>query len=334
MREITSRKARSTHSRAARLLLKATVSTGLLLYLFHLVDLAGIGRVLRTAELRFVALGFVLYLCGQVLSGLKWRMLAEPVGLQDHPLRFVRHYFVGMFFNVFGLGTVGGDVVRALALAGPDGRRTLALNTVVADRGSGLLVLVAIALGALLAFRTYELPAVVYWSTLLLCSSLLIGWRLAPSLVPFLFASENWFRRLVERDLAPYWNDYGLLARIAVFSLVFHGLQIFVQVMLARSLGLTIPWSYFLIFGPLVNIYSALPISLNGLGVREAGYVFFLDHIGIPREAALAFALMWFGIVLASALTGGLVYVTTRGDFFRIPSSRKRDASGKPSLNQ
>ena len=40
---------------------------------------------------------------------------------------------------------------------------------------------------------------------------------------------------------------------------------------ITRALALRVPWSYCFIFGPLVNIMAAIPVSLNGLGVREGG---------------------------------------------------------------
>jgi hypothetical protein len=284
------------------------LSLGLLAYLVGIVDVRGIAGVLAGTDPVWLGLAAVLYLAGQALSAVKWRLLASAVGFRGPLLRFVAVYFVGMFFNAFGLGTVGGDVVRALYLAGGE-RRALALNTVVADRASGLLVLLTIAMASLLAFRTYELPAVLYWTTLSLCGALAAGWWAAPLLLPRLLPAGHRWRKLVEEDLAPYWQDARLLGAAAGLSAIFHLSQIGVLAALARALRLEIPGTYFFIFGPLVNVFSALPVSWNGLGVRESGYLFFLGHIGLGRESAVAFGLLWLGIVLAGGALGGIVYV-------------------------
>jgi glycosyltransferase 2 family protein len=299
-------------SKRWKLWLRVGVSVGLLVYLFRLVDRDALLDAFSRIKPAFVLAAYAVYVVGGVLGAAKWRLLARAAGL-DGPLReFAGHYFVGQFFNVFGLGTVGGDVVRALALAGPRGRRGLALNTVLADRVSGLMVLLAIALVSLLLFRTYDLPAPVYWTTLGLSAGLLAGWRIAPRVLPLVLGPESSFRRLVERDLAPYWNDWRLLARVSALSALFHLSQIATMAFLASGLHLAIPGTYFFIFGPLVNIFSSLPISVNGLGIREGGYVFFLTHVGVARESAIAFALSYFGIVLASGLIGGVI-VLVRG---------------------
>jgi uncharacterized membrane protein YbhN (UPF0104 family) len=291
------------------LVFKVAVSLGLLVYLAWRVDFPGLARFLAGVDPTWLVAAVTLYLAGQALSAVKWRLLAVALGFEGTRARFVAYYFIGMFFNAFGFGTVGGDVVRTLYLAGGGGRRALAANTVLADRVSGLLVLLAIALVALGVFHHYELPASIYWTVVVIASGLLGGWRLLPCLLPLALPAENRLRRLVDRDLAPYWNDGKLLAHVALLSLAFHVSQIGVLMILIVALRLDVPWSYCFIFGPLVNIMAAIPVSLNGLGVREGGYVFFLSHIGIAREAAVGFALTWFAVVMLAGLAGGVVYL-------------------------
>ena len=292
--------------------IKIAVSAGLLVYLSRRVSFPEIGSFLAQADRTLLAAALALYLAGQVVSALKWRRLAVAVGFRASPPRFIVYYFIGMFFNAFGFGTVGGDVVRAFYLAGQGGRRGLALNTVVADRVSGLAVLLAIALGALVLFHDYDLPAWIYWGVIVLASALLGGWRLLPRVLPVLLPRENRLRRLVEQDLAPYWNDDRLLVDVGALSFLFHLSQIGVLMILTHALGLGVPWSYCFILGPLVNIMAAIPVSLNGLGVREGGYVFFLAHIGVARESAIAFALSWFAVVMLAGVAGGVVYLGYR----------------------
>ena len=295
-----------------KLAVKLLVSVGLLLYLTRRVDFGEIAEFLRRADPSLLLAALLLYLLGQCLSAVKWACLATAVGFHESLPRFVAYYFIGMFFNAFGFGTVGGDVVRALYLAGSGGRRALALNTVVADRVSGLLVLLGIALLSLVLLRHYELPAAIYWGVITLSSALLGCWRLLPRLLPWVLPAENRLRRLVERDLAAYWNDGRLLLQVGVLSAVFHLSQIGALMILTRALRLTVPWSYCFIFGPLVNIMAAIPVSLNGLGVREGGYVYFLAHIGVSQDSAVAFALTWFAFVMLAGVVGGLVYLAHR----------------------
>ncbi|RLG43556.1 MAG: hypothetical protein DRN92_09285, partial [Thermoproteota archaeon] len=58
---------------------------------------------------------------------------------------------------------------------------------------------------------------------------------------------------------------------------------------------------------------SILPISINGMGVREGSYVYFLHLMGVETSRGLAFGLLGLLVVVASSLLGGMVYVL--GDY-------------------
>jgi hypothetical protein len=58
-----------------------------------------------------------------------------------------------------------------------------------------------------------------------------------------------------------------------------------------------------------VSLLISLPISLNGIGVREAGYVGLLTMFGITSNKALSFALFEFGIVLSVFLIGTFFWI-------------------------
>jgi uncharacterized membrane protein YbhN (UPF0104 family) len=127
-----------------------------------------------------------------------------------------------------------------------------------------------------------------------------------------LLPQKHRWRVLVERDLRPYRRDRRLLLLSFALAIVFHLVQIVSQVAVANALGLGIPWSFFLIFVPFVNVAGMLPISLSGVGVREAGYWYFLGLVGVDRERAIALGLLSSAIVVASGLLGAPAFLRTR----------------------
>jgi uncharacterized membrane protein YbhN (UPF0104 family) len=58
------------------------------------------------------------------------------------------------------------------------------------------------------------------------------------------------------------------------------------------------------LFVPLANIAGMVPVTVSGLGVREATYVFFLRAVGGNADSALALGLLGSGLVLAAGLSG------------------------------
>lgn len=292
---------------------KAAVSAAVLGFLFYKVDPREMGAALGEVDALWLVLALATYLLSMVVSSVRWTMLARPLGFTQPYSHFFGCYFTGMYMNLFGVSTVAGDIGRALFIAGGPGRRALALTTVLADRGLGFVVLVWIGACAILLETKYKVPTPLYWSAWLVPPVTAFGWLYGPQLLVRALPAGNRWRRMVEVDLVPYWNDRGLLLTTSAVAAVFHTLQILSQVFLGFGLGLHVPWTYYFVFVPVVNVAGMAPVTFNGIGVREAGYVFFLGRAGVPQHPALALGLLASAVVLASGLVGGVVYLFWSG---------------------
>jgi hypothetical protein len=301
--------------------LRAGISAAVLAYISYDVDHADLRAALSAVQVRDLLLPLGLYLAGQVLSAVRWWLAGSSVGLGRPLADYARFYFIGMGVNVFGVGTIGGDVVRGLYLGG--GRRTaLALNSVVFDRVSGLAVLMALGALALLAFPRYRLPPVLSAALMAGGFGLAVGWWTCPRLARLLPAG-NRLRRQVEHDLAPFWRDRRLLAQIGVLSAIFHLSQVGVQYLLARAAGTLLPFSYCLVMHPVLSLMLALPISIGGFGVREGGYLYFLTRLDVDDSIAVTMGLLWWCMTAMSGAIGTLVLVASGAT---LPRSRARAA--------
>jgi len=296
--------------------LRAVISAAVLAYISADVDHGDLRTALGAVQLHALVLPLGLFIVGQVLSAVKWWMLGSSVGLKRPLGDYVRFYFIGMFLNVFGLSTIGGDVVRGLYLG--DGQRpALALNSVLFDRISGLAILMALGAVALLAFPEYALPWPLSAACIVGGVVLVVGWWTCPRLVRLLPAS-NRFRHQVEHDLAPFWRDRGLLVRVSLLSLVFHLSQVGVQWLLARAAGTSLPFSYCLVMHPILSLMVALPVSIGGFGVREGGYLYFLTRLDIDDSIAVTMSLLWWLMGALSGLVGGLVFIASGAELPRL----------------
>jgi uncharacterized membrane protein YbhN (UPF0104 family) len=293
----------------AHWVLRAAISAAVVAYILVDVDHRDLWAALSAVRAYDLVMPFAVYIAGQVLSAVKWWMLGSSVGLYRPLADYVRFYFIGMFLNVFGLSTLGGDVVRGLYLG--DGRRPgLALNSVVFDRASGLAILMALGAAALLAFPQYGLPWVLTAACVAGGLALVVGWWTCPALVRLLPAG-NRLRRQVEQDLAPFWRDRRLLLVTAALSLVFHLSQVVVQWLLARAAGTPLPFSYCLVMHPMLSLMLALPLSIGGFGVREGGYLYFLTRIDVDDSIAVTMGLLWWLMTALSGVVGAAVFVAS-----------------------
>lgn len=306
-----------------RRLLQIAFSVGAVALIARHVDLRATGRILASARFGWVLLAVALYSVGQVMSAFRWWLIGRSVGLTETFAAYVRFYFIGMFFMFFGPSTLGGDVVRSLYLAEGGGRRARAFNSVLFDRLNGLVILVAIGAAAFLIFPSYRSLApefsLMFYVTVAFGSALLFGWMLAPRLVRLFLPGDHRIRRFVEVDLGPLWTDRGMLLATSTVSFFFHMVQISAQWMISRALGLEVPFSYICVFHPLVSVVASIPISLSGIGLREGGYLYFLTKLGIDQPSAVAYGSLWFLVIVANSLIGGMVFLTNGA---RLPALR------------
>ena len=308
------------HSAFFVFLLKAAVGIGLLSFFFSRLDLSQFFRSLSSARLSYLLLALFAYLLGKLITSVRWALLARPLGFSNPLKDFVAFYYIGMFFNLFVPSTLGGDAGKVFYLSrgrseNPDSGRgeaaAFALISILADRAMGMAGLVWIGAGALLAFPQYVplVPAVVRYAT--------FAMAIAPIAASLLFPFCDRVLQKIDRPLGKkllalgraYGDRQALLLQAVALSLVFHLIQIWIQILVGRALDFEIPWSYACVFFPLVDIVAMLPVSLSGVGLREGGLLFFLSQLGVGPEQAVACGTLWLVIVVVSGLVGGLVFV-------------------------
>ena len=114
-----------------------------------------------------------------------------------------------------------------------------------------------------------------------------------------------------EIDLAPYLHHPAALIPAIALSIV---LQITLAAgvyLLAAGLGMTVPLSLFILCVPIANVFASLPLTLNGLGIRESAYLVLFGMAGMRKEDAIALGLLWFAVTVVGGLTGAIAFMTT-----------------------
>ncbi len=298
-------------------LLKLLVSGGLLGYFLSRVHPERFLSTFASANFFWIALALIVYLVAQAMSAVRWSVLTRPLGIATPFSELVKYYLIGMFFNLFAPSTVGGDVSRVYYLvrdetAHDKGRAVPTMQaamSVLMDRAIGMVVLVWLGAAALVLFPYYAVPPTVRLVALWLASGFAVAVLLAPLLRNFLPEDGHPLVVKVRLVLHSYRLQWRALAMAGLLSLVVHLIQSWMHVVMGRALGLDLPFAFCLIVYPLVGTFAAIPVSLNGLGLREGGYIYMLAVIGIGTEKGIAFGLLLFLIVALDSLIGGFLFL-------------------------
>jgi len=299
-------------------LIKPVISLGLLALVLSLVDLTSLLRTILSIPLWVVFTVVIGYTLGQVLSAYKWWIIATSGRIETSYTNALKSYFIGMFANCFVLGTLGGDLTRAVLLAEGKAVKAAALASVVADRAQGLAVLAFLGTIATVFFG-YQSPEI--YLLIIVGALIVVGWLYGPRILIRFTRKETALRHKAEQISEVFPKKTSIVAYITVLSLLFHLLQIGLHWVMGIGFGISIPWTLLLVTIPFVNIFSSLPISWNGLGVRESGYIFFLTTRAgmLSHEQAVAFGAIWLIGVTVSSSIGGMISFLSR-DFGLLTS--------------
>jgi uncharacterized protein (TIRG00374 family) len=322
-------------------LLRFLVSAGLIIFLVLRLDWAPMKQALAELRVSWALAALGLFLLTPLIAGLRWQLLARPLGFEYRFRRYAGIYYVGMLFNLILPTSVGGDVVRAWYLDGGQGRKMTALLCVLVDRATGLVVLIIMACCATL-FQLDSLPGWVLVSVWAVAAAaagglIVLPWlgRLAERVGPAQQDAHNgrrgwryWAKRLASIPaglldaLRRYRGRERLVAITCLLSLVIMALNVVAVWMLGRSLGAQVPGAYYWVAVPVVTLLTLVPISVNGMGVREAGLGLLLAETGAPISLGVTIAVLLFGLYLAAGLIGAVVYLC--GDFRAVADNTRK----------
>jgi len=307
-------------------LLRLIFSLILLAFVLSRLDLRQLTALWPRLEPTYLLLAIALGTAMVLLSAFKWRLLLRGLGKPIGLVSLFRFYLVGTFFNLFLPTSVGGDVRRVYDLTRACGDPELAAASVLLDRATGVLAMLII--GSLsLFFVPFE------WRALSLSILTIAGIGvLAVAGAIFLLPIRDLLAALTSRlplaalsqrvttflDVLFRYRDEPLVLGFAVaIALVFQGTSVAIVYLLSRALGLYLPIVPFFLFVPLITLATMLPISINGVGVQETGYVLLFGQIGVGTAAAFSLSLLFHLYRAAIGVLGGLVYMTSeaeRGD--------------------
>lgn len=305
-------------------LLKLVLTVILVGYLLSRISLSEALTMLGEARLAPLIGAVALFVLSVVAGAWQWGRFLAAMGLKLHPRKLLELYWVGLFFNNFLPGNVGGDVVKVLDLSREERDPVAAATATLADRLTGLSGLACLALVAAAALWRQEalrpLSVPILWGSaaflllglLFLTDPLLgIARRLAERLG---FLPGEGFRARMLEQLRRLRRQRRLLLRLFAFSLLVQGLRVGVHYLLGLSLlGASSPGlhDFFLVIPPLAFALT-LPITVGGIGLREGLALPLFAPLGVSGEGAVAVEFLAYLLMLAVSLLGGALFLLRR----------------------
>jgi hypothetical protein len=299
-------------------LLKVSVSLALVWIILAHFDLASFrSHWHRLNPLVVVMCISLLFLEMALLAAIRLKLVLECMGVRYALGSTSQVTLCGFFFEQVAFGFVGGDAMRLWLLHRRGASLGIAFQALFVDRCLGfaaLLLLVLLGLPGLMGL----LPAVdarsaVAWAygAILALGAGAFGTLL---LVPAKYRQHPLVAGIL-RLIALGRSEKGRRRRLALVFLcavLTHLANVLVIFLIGSDLELPVTLKQWFSIIPAVLLFSMIPISAGGWGLREGILILALQNLSIPPHEAIVPSLVFgFGIMLA-ALPGGFVWFANR----------------------
>jgi len=301
-------------------ILKIVVSLALISFLLIRLGIEDIFNQFASANLGWLLVAIAAFTVSNFLGSLQWDLLLRYRDIKLAFSRIMSYYFVGLFFNNFLIGYVGGDAFRIYDISRVSGDSSSAFSTVFFDRFIGFVMLTSLALLAGLMWhgifqsQTVIVVILIIFVCWIISFFFLFSQRMAKKirwLVALIFTPKiNSKIREIYLNINSFRSSKGTLLWIVLISTVIQALRIIVHYFVALSVGLDIHIKYFFVFIPIIALLSSLPISIGGIGVRESSAIALFSQVnGFQPETIMAMEFLAYMIGLISTIPGGIIFM-------------------------
>ncbi len=282
-----------------KFILKLAISAGFLLWIIFKVKWSEVLGYVREISIWQILLYVSIFSVGIIISGYKWKLLAREKNIKFSLCDFSKFYLAGAFINNFMPSFVGGDTYRSYQIGkGKTNRYAEAASTVLTDRitgfiGTMVLVLLFSVLNAKIVLKN---PILIIMDVLIIASfgtdvfimalRKLALWKVMRKYIPSAVLH-------IASEIRSYNSNKKILFRAILLGVVFNFIGVgLANYVLFWAFDIQISLLNYLTVVFLISIVSAIPISINNIGVKEWAYITFFGIFGISASAVVAVAIV------------------------------------------
>lgn len=267
--------------------LKIVISLALVYFIFTKIDLGVVLKTLQKSRPLPLLMALVLFVASKILSAYRLNLYFHQLRVRLTQNSNLKLYLLGMFYNLFLPGGIGGDAYKGYLIKRQFGVKTKrVVSVLLLDRLSGLLLLWVYA--CLLALLLPQSELGIYKITIVVLGflSILIFWGL----------NKKYFGEVYP----VFWGSIGYAALVQLAQLASAYF-----ILMALNVGEN-PLSYLFIF-LISSIVSVLPLTIGGIGSREVTFFYGAKLLGLDENISVGISMEFF-IITALVSLFGILY--------------------------
>jgi len=269
----------------AKWVVKFLLSGTALFFVFRMVDPHAIFQAVFSAHPLYLLLALLAFNVSKVISAFRLNRFYRIAGVYLTERYNLLLYYIGMFYNLFLPGSVGGDAYKVILLRQQrlGGTRALFMATLL-DRINGLALLVLLTCGLILLRE--DVPGVPYFHPL--------AWAGLVLTVPAYWLLK---RLAFKGFMGALWPTLHLSLWVQLGQLA-------CAYLILLALGISGGYLDYLILFMASSVVAVLPFTIGGVGARELVFLYGYQFLSIEESLAVAFTFLFFSTLALSSLLG------------------------------
>lgn len=282
-------------------LLKIAFSALLLYFIFKQIAFREVWAIVKGSQPLYLLGALLFFVVSKWVSALRLNRYFREIGLPLSRNSNLKLYLLGMFYNLFLPGGIGGDAYKGYVLHRSFGSPVKRLVAVLLlDRISGMYLLFTFSCLLLLWLDPAWLLGYTWAIWVLLPASFLVYWLLN--------------KRFFGYVMPVFWPAMGYSAGVQLG-------QLLSAFLILKALGVEAGQLSYLLLFLVSSIVAVLPFTIGGIGSRELVFYYGALWMELQEGTSLGVSMLFFGITALVSLCG-MVY------HFRKPGLHLEPAAG------
>ena len=264
--------------------IKIVVSILLIYFIFSKINLSEIKEIIIKSSVTYLVIALFFFLISKIIAAFRLNLYFHQLEVPLTHKSNLELYLLGMFYNLFLPGGIGGDAYKGYVLKKTFGVKTKKIISVlVLDRLCGLLLLFIYACG-LLYFLELDILEEFQWVTIAVIPvSILVFWLLNKKFFAFV--------------LPVFWKSFFLSALVQLAQLA----SIWCILL---SLDISLDRLAYLVIFLISSIVAVIPLTIGGLGSREITFYYAAEFLNLDPNTSVGISLLFFMITALVSITG------------------------------
>lgn len=264
--------------------LKIIISAALIYFIFTKIDFKDVWETLKKSDPLYLFLALLFFVLSKLIAAFRLNGYFHQIGAKLSHLSNLRLYLLGMFYNLFLPGGIGGDAYKGYVVqkAYQPGTKKV-VSSLLLDRLSGMLLLFMYACGlALLSENSFLQP--FFWLFLA---------AIPLSLIAFWFVNKMFFPTV----LPVFWQSFGYSALVQLAQLV-------CVLFILNALSIELDTLEYLFVFLASSIVSVIPLTIGGIGSREVTFLYGAEWLGLNENFSISISFTFFMITALTSFFG------------------------------